>query len=157
MSSSINDSKRVKRMEDDGRSGHPKMQRVDENAKKREILFRNWGQKFNQAYYLEIVMTLHDSLHSKCLKSSPTIGFFILTSSLWPLKIYYWTGTLPSFTRFGSQWLFALFKIEVPPEEMKNFWTSKMFRKCDSSTEGFIKKQSSINVSNSGSIATQRM
>jgi hypothetical protein len=52
---------------------------------------------------------------------------------------------------------FSLYKIEVPPEEMKNFWTSKMFRKCDSSTEGFIKKQSSINFSNSGSVASLRM
>jgi hypothetical protein len=34
VSSSINDSKRVKRMEDDGRSCHPKMQRADENAEK---------------------------------------------------------------------------------------------------------------------------
>jgi len=41
VSSSINDSKRVKRMEHDGRSGHPKMQRGDENAEKREIVFRN--------------------------------------------------------------------------------------------------------------------
>ena len=39
-------------MEDGGRSGHPKMQRADENAEKQEILLRNWGQKFIQAYYL---------------------------------------------------------------------------------------------------------
>jgi len=34
VSSSINDSKRVKRMEDEGRSGHPDIQRTDENAEK---------------------------------------------------------------------------------------------------------------------------
>jgi len=50
-------------MEDEGRSGHPEMQRTDENAEKQEILFVNRGQKFIQACYLEIVMTLHDSLH----------------------------------------------------------------------------------------------
>jgi len=41
VSSSINDSKRVKRMEGDGRSGHPELQRADKNAEKREVLFRN--------------------------------------------------------------------------------------------------------------------
>jgi len=73
-------------MEEYGRSGHPEMQRTDENAEKWEILFGNWGQKFIHAYYLEIVMTLNDSLHRKCLKSGPTIGFSILTRSLWPKK-----------------------------------------------------------------------
>lgn len=83
----------------------------------------------------------------------PNNRFLYFNKELMTQKIYCWARTLPSFIRFGSQWLFALYKIEVPPVEMKNFWTSKMFRKRDSSTEGFIKKQSSINVSNSGSIA----
>jgi hypothetical protein len=39
VSSNVNDSKRVKRMEDDGRSGHPKMQRADKNAEKWGIFF----------------------------------------------------------------------------------------------------------------------
>jgi len=41
------------------------------------------------------MMTLHDSLHRKFLKSGPTIGLSILTRSLWPKNMLLsWNTTL---------------------------------------------------------------
>jgi hypothetical protein len=64
----MNGSKRVERVEDDGRSGHVEKHRSEECC-----LFSQ-GQTFIQPYYLGIFMKLDDSVHRKSLKFGPTVS-----------------------------------------------------------------------------------
>jgi hypothetical protein len=59
-------------------------------------------------------MTLHDSLHRKFLKSGPTVGFSILTSSLWPKKYIVGLEHYPHSTDLAPSDFLLFTKLKYP-------------------------------------------
>ena len=140
VSSSINDSKRVKRMEDDGRSGHPKMQRAGDIAEKWETLFIQLRPKIYPGLFRNI-----DDVTWFSAQKVPEIrpnNWFLYCNKQYMTKknlLLGWNTIL-----MHQIWLsvtFCCLQKWSTPWRYEEFWTSKTFRKCDSSTEGFLRRR----------------